>query len=674
MRKPIDARGVFVALWLGLLLAKLAIATRLPLFVDEAFYWQESRHLAWAYSDLPGLTAWLIRLGNTLFGASELALRLPFLLIAATLPWLVVRIAAREAGAEHASHAWIAGTAALLLPLAGTLGLLALPDVTLALATLFCIDAGARLLRGVTHGAALQLAMGLAIGALSHYRFIAVLGVGFVALLLSPQGRLALRDPRVWIAIAFGASAWTPLLAWNLGNAEAGLRFQLVDRHPWAWHADGLWFIAIQALLVTPLLLAALLQAGWQAQREGNVARRFLSWLGGGVVAGFFVLGFFADTERVSFHWALPGYLALLPLLPATLARWPRQLRIATWTLATAGLAAALGYYTMVSLPEVRARAAALKWYPSNFAGWDALSAAVREMRAGMPAETRIVADNFKIGAELGFALGDPRIAVLDHPLNRFHGRAPQLKLWGLQTAGREDWGDGPVLLVVGATDVPYRQLLQRYQWLCERVGPLPAPRVVNVDHGRTRYLLFALAGGVVKGTAGACTTPAMAWIDVPASGARVGGRFEVAGWAFKDGVGLARVEVLLDGVVVAEADYGRDNPGVAAYWQSSTDPQHPKVGFVAGIDARAVPAGRHWLGLRLHGRDGSVETWSEQPVIVEQGGPGRASAQVRAGPTEPRSPPRAAAAPLRSAAIRSMPWGPVFRWRRTARCPAPRT
>lgn len=617
MRKPTDARTLFIALWLTLLLAKLAVALRLPLFVDEAFYWQESRHLAWAYSDLPGLTAWMIRIGTTVFGDSVLAIRLPFLLVAAALPWLVVRITARESGQAATAHAWLAGIAALLLPLAGTLGVLALPDATLALATVLCIDAAARLLRGVSHDAALQLALGLAIGALSHYRFIAVIGVGFVALLLLPAGRVVLRDPRVLIAIAFGAAAWTPLLAWNLDNAEAGLRFQLVDRHPWTWQWRGAWFIVIQAVMVTPLLFAALLWAGWRAQREGDAMRRFLSWTGGLVVLGFFLLGFFADTERVSFHWALPGYLALLPLLPAALERWPRWLRTATWALAAAGLLAAMGYYAMVSIPGVRAQTAALKWYPSNFAGWDALAVAVREQRAAMPPGTRVVADNFKIGAELGFALGDPRIAVLDHPLNRAHGRAPQLRLWGLETAGRADWGEAPVLLVVGATEVEYKHLLQRYHSLCTRFGPLPPPRVVNVDHGRTRYLLFALPGGADVDAGAPCTTPAMAWIDRPAGGAQVDAVFEVAGWAFKDGVGLARVEILLDGRPVVEADYGLANPGVARFWQGSTDPQHPAVGFRARVDASAWPRGRHWLGLRLHGRDGSVEDWSEQPITL---------------------------------------------------------
>lgn len=612
MREKIDARAAFVALWCALLLLKAVVAARLPLFVDEAFYWQESRHLAWAYSDLPGLTAWMIRLGTAVFGEGTLALRMPFLLLASLVPWLVVRITAREFGERHG---WLAGIAALLLPLSGSLGLMALPDTAMVLATLICLDAGTRLLRGVGYGAALQLAVGLAIGALSHYRFAAVIGVGALALLALPQGRQALRDPRLWIAIAFGLAAWTPLLAWNFENAEAGLRFQLVDRHPWAWQSDGIWFVAIQALLATPLLFAGLLWAGWRGVRDDRDPVRFIALCGGLVVLGFFVLGFFADTERVSFHWPLPGLVALLPLLPALLLRWPRWLRVLAWAGAGAGLAAVLGYYALVSVPELRARTAALKWYPSNFAGWDVLADGVRELRAGMPADTRIVADNFKVGAELGFALGDPSIQVLEHPANRQHGRAPQLRLWGLEAGGATDPG-GPVLLVVAASEIEYKYLLLRYHALCRRFGPLPPPRVLNVDHGRTRFLLFAIGGGERDADA-ACTLPAMAWVDGPASNERVGQVFGVEGWAFKDGVGIERVEVLVDGDVVAQAEYGIPSAGVAHYWRISSDPGHPRVGFSAEVRLPPGHAGTHWLGLRLHGRDGSVEDWSEQRIEV---------------------------------------------------------
>src|SRR5690606_27996635 len=159
--------------------------------VDEAFYWEEGMHPAWAYSDLPALTAWLIRLGVEVGGNNAFSVRLPFLLLAATVPWLVARISAREFGA---AAGWQAGSFAMLLPLAGTLGLLAVPDVAMAVATLLCMDAGTRLLRGVSAGAAVELALGLGLGALTHYRFIAVLAVGAVALLLLPEGRRALRD------------------------------------------------------------------------------------------------------------------------------------------------------------------------------------------------------------------------------------------------------------------------------------------------------------------------------------------------------------------------------------------------------------------------------------------------------------------------------------------------
>jgi len=618
MREQEVARRIFITLWSAIVLARVLVAARLPLFVDEAFYWQEGRHMAWAYSDLPGLTAWTIRLGGALFGDGVLAARSLFLLVSALLPWLVVRIAMREFDPRHA---WLAGCAALLLPLLGTLGVMALPDVLLALATLLCLDALTKMFRGVDHADALQLALGLAIGALSHYRFIAAIGAGFVALLLSAQGRALLRDPRVIVAVAFGAAAWIPLLAWNIENAEAGLRFQLVDRHPWAWHLDGASFLGIQGALATPLLFVALLLAAWRFRRAGNPAIRLLALSGAVVILGFFALGFFADTERVSFHWPLPGYVALLPLLPAAIAAWPRALRVATWALAATGLALVLAYYVAVSLPGLRAQAAALKWYPSNFAGWDALVDEVRAVRATMPDGTRLVADNFKIGAELGFALGDADVPVLDHPLNRAHGRAPQLRLWNLQVDSRADLGQAPVLLVVGASDVPYRDLLQRYHALCDLLGPLPPPRVLNIDHGRQRFVLLAWPGGLpASGNGGqACVAPAMAWIDAPQSGAAVDGSFEVDGCAFKDGVGLARVEVLVDGIPVAEADYGIASPGTATYWRISSDPQHPAVGFRARVDASALPTGRHWLGLRLHGRDGSREDWSELPIEVRR-------------------------------------------------------
>src|SRR5690606_10840218 len=158
--------------------------------------------------------------------------------------------------------------------------------------------------------------------------------------------------------------------------------------------------------------------------------------------------------------------------------------------------------------PTLRAQTASRNFHPTNFAGWDELDAAVRERLATMPPGTRLLAGNFKLGAELGFARGDAGIAVLEHPLNDKHGRAPQLALWGLSHASRGSLDAGPVLFVASAGDVGFRDLLAHYHALCVRLGPLPPPQVLNVDHGRQRFLLFAFDGPMRDG---ACTTPALA-------------------------------------------------------------------------------------------------------------------------------------------------------------------
>jgi len=604
------ARTIFLWLWTLVTAAKLLVAARLPLFVDEAFYWQEGQHLAAAYSDLPGLTAWLARLGVEIGGHHVLALRLPFLAIGALLPLLVMRIATRWFGNVAG---WQAGSLTLLMPLSATLGLLAVPDVPMALAAVLCLDAGARLLRNVDASSAIMLGLGLLIGALSHYRFIGVIGVGFIALLALPQGRRMLTDPRVWVALAVGVLAWLPLLAWNADNHDAGLKFQVVERHPWAFEWRGLWFLVIQPMLVTPILCIAMWKVALAGTRSGGGARvqwRYFGLVGGVSTLGIFLLGFFTDVERISFHWPLPGYLALLVAVPVVLNGWPRWLRRTGWWLAGIGMALSFGYYLMASTPSLREQLAGDKYYPRNFAGWEPLAAAVRDELAQMPEGTRVLAGTFKVGAELGFQLGDADILVLPHPLNDKHGRTAQLAQWGQVHEGERS---GPMLLVLSPSDQRFRDLVQRYHAVCAQVGPLPPPRVVSNDHGFQRFLLFRLPAQRAEGE---CVTPAVAYLDSPGNGESVSGTLSVKGWAFKDGVGLARVEVLVDGQPVGDAQYGRELD-IRPMWPMSNDPQHPNAGFDASVETLGLSPGRHWLGLRLHGRDGSVEDWQEQPFEV---------------------------------------------------------
>lgn len=604
------ARVKFLLAWTLALAAKLWLVATLPPFGDEAFYAQESTRLAWAYSDLPGATAWLIRLGTLIGGHDIVAARMPFLVLGALLPWLVVRIAGRWFGTEAG---WQAGLLATLLPLGGLMGVLALPDVPMLVAALLCLDALAQLMRRDGWGAAAQLAFALALGATTHYRFAPVVLAGGVGLLCAPGGRALLRSPRLWAALAVGAAAWWPLLAWNLAHAGAGVEFQFFDRHPWLPQWFGAAWLPVQVLLVTPLLFVLLVATGVEAwRRRDRDEWALLAGLSTIAVAGYFVLGFFADSERVSFHWPLAGWLALCCGAPVVLARWRPGWRVAVTTVATLGLATLCAFLVLVGQPGGRARLAATDAYADNFSGWGEIAAAVRPRLAAMPASTWLVADNFMLGAQLSLALQRDDVRVLEHPLNVKHGRAVQLADWKLATAGRADWGRRPVLLVVEDTARPLKLRLQGYDTLCARAGGLPPPQVLSVDHGRKRFLLFALTGAETR-----CSTPALAWIDVPRPGANVAGTLHVEGWAMKDGVGIARVDVTLDGEVVGRADYGEQRLDVLDYWGRPRDPARAGVGFRADIDVSGRTPGTAWLGLVVHGTDGSVEPWPEQVVRI---------------------------------------------------------
>ena len=156
---------------------------------------------------------------------------------------------------------------------------------------------------------------------------------------------------------------------------------------------------------------------------------------------------------------------------------------------------------------------------------------------------------------------------------------------------------------------------LEGYRELCRQFGPLPPAEVIGADHGRKRYFIYRIAQARPGAT---CVAPALAWIDSPTPKSRLRAPIDVAGWAFKEGAGLSRIEILLDGRPVADAQYGISMPHVADYWKGSTDPNQPKVGFRATVDGDALAPGSHWLGLRLHGSDGSVEDWPEQRLLIQ--------------------------------------------------------
>ncbi len=494
-------RVKFFLVWGALLAVKLLIAATMPLFGDEAFYAWASLHPAWAYSDLPGGSAALIALGTALAGDTSFGVRLASVALGALIPLLVIRLAKRVGGS---ADAWRAGLWSLPLPLLLPLGVMALPDALLTVAALAALDACAGLL-GREGGAramvpsegmlAAQLALALAAGAFAHYRFVPLLLIGALAF-FACGGLRRWRSPALWAALAVGALAWVPVLHFNLVTDAAGLRFQFVDRHPWAFHAEGLAQPLLQAIITTPLLYALFAWALLRAWRIGSSPQlRFLVIAGAGLWLFYALLAPFVDRARFSLHWPIPAYLVAAALLPLALrASAPQALarRLVPWTagMAVVGTLAMLAAFALPSWPALTARTAGTALYPDNFVGWREVGDALRpRLRAG----DVLVADHFMLAAQLSFELDRrPQVFVLDHWNNHKHGRAAQIAAWGYDEAGIARLGAGVRAWM--AFEVEETSETERAAWvqrLCRWFDDVEPVAVVDGPGGGKRFWLY---------------------------------------------------------------------------------------------------------------------------------------------------------------------------------------
>ncbi len=602
---------VVVAVWLLLLVLRVAIAASLPLFGDEAFYWQESRAPAIAYTDLPPMTAWLIALGTSVAGDSVLAVRWPFLLLGSLLPWVM-----RVWALRRLDNRWDANQVALLtmcLPLIAMSGVLALPDVPL---TLLLLSAFVFLDRAADSNRWrdwLGLGLSLAAAMLTHWRAGVVISAGLIWLLFTPRGRACLRQPGLWVALLLALLGGLPVLWFNATHAWVALRFQAFDRNPWTYQSSGLWIGLEQMALLTPFLAAALgvvVLRSWQQRQRAPFDLMLSACLG--ILAVYFVVGLFADNERMRIHWPLPGYLPLLLAVPELLRAW--RLR-GGWRRLLAGLVLpSLMVGAVATLAVLGAAASAngalsrsaARVLDTGFIGWQQAASATNRLFAEFPPGSPLIADNFLLGAELDFALaGAHKVFVLDHPRNVRHGRQAQLAIWQRDQRSLHQAQWDRALLVIELHARAPGERLAAWQSLCAQFGSV---RWLHEEHVSDSPLgfLFAEVRPRRPDLPSGCRAPVIAHMDFPFAGQAVQADLGllVQGWAIADVVGVDAVYVVLDGSTIAAAQTHLLAPHVHARLPSSTDPDHPRVGFTYQISPAEISVGRHRIEIEVHSRD----------------------------------------------------------------------
>src|SRR6185503_19654247 len=147
----------------------------MPLFPDETYYWEWSRHLAAGYFDHPPAIPLLIRGGTEVFGGSPFGVRF-FPVIAGLVASLAVTATARRLGGDRA--ALIAAVVITCLPLAAAGLVLATPDAPLFAAASLALYAVVRALQSpVRSRASLRwwIAAGIGLGLAFSSKYTSIL-------------------------------------------------------------------------------------------------------------------------------------------------------------------------------------------------------------------------------------------------------------------------------------------------------------------------------------------------------------------------------------------------------------------------------------------------------------------------------------------------------------------
>ncbi|HEY5220464.1 MAG TPA: glycosyltransferase family 39 protein [Gemmatimonadaceae bacterium] len=403
---------VALAVLVGAALVRLAFAALIPLFPDETYYWDWSRHMAASYFDHPWGIAALIHGGDWLasrvgVAASPVTVRL-LVIVVGFLASLFGAAIARQLGDNRA--ALITAVVFSAMPLASSGLVLATPDVPLLFTTtaaLYCVVRAlgyrARSASSLWWWIAAGIALGLAFS--SKYTSI-LIPLGVTIGVCTRRGlRARLREPGPYIACVVATLVFAPVLVWNARHAWVSFAFQLhhglgaPSGSPFKRELD---LLGGQAGLATPILLVLLGIAVWRALRRPRSDLHYLLAVVAATCVAMFA--FSAFRRPVEANWPALAYVPAVPLLALTdwstsARRWLR------WGVWLAVLVSVVAYVqSVVPILPLPARRDPV----ARSAGWGQLADSVdaaRRVMTDRAARTWIGADKYQDASELAFRL-----------------------------------------------------------------------------------------------------------------------------------------------------------------------------------------------------------------------------------------------------------------------------
>jgi 4-amino-4-deoxy-L-arabinose transferase-like glycosyltransferase len=398
-------RGV-AALFLIWLLSRWALDALRELVPDEAYYWVWSRHLALSYLDHPPVIAYLIRLGTTLLGNTEIGVRFLMGLMTAGTVLILTLTARRFVGDSRAAS--FVPIALLCSPMIAVVGSIATPDTpacffqSAALASVLGVfsansSKGRRRLCWIAFG----ICMGLAL--YSKYTSV-LLGLAvFLAMVSCREGRREFLTAWPWLAAILVAVVFSPVIIWNSRNHWASFEFQIrhgITSGDSAVVRNLLDYIGGQVAICTPVLIGVCIaaQAVYWRRKNNSMGVRILLF---SATVPLIFFGWSATRRRVEANWPMFAYFPAVILYAKYLAEEWTPARV-FW--AEVAIKIAIVATIAIHFPQlfwkISPKIGSPQW--DNMFGWRDLAVTeIDPLRLGSPVFTA----DYEYAAELSFYL-----------------------------------------------------------------------------------------------------------------------------------------------------------------------------------------------------------------------------------------------------------------------------
>ena len=612
------------------------LASILDLYSDEIFYWQASTIPAIAYSDLPFITAFLVGIGASLDSHNPLTVRAVFILIGSSIPFLVYWLALPITNKKDALQS---AFLTLCVPLLGFLGLLAVPDAPLIFFGILSVGFFERAIR--TNMTKFWVAAGVfvALGLSTHYRFLVYPTSAILFLIVFRPARKQWKNPRLWLCITTASVGLMPILWFNFSYSFESAAFYFVDRHPWEFDSAGLLHIFEQALVSSPpmylLFLTTIYLMIGKVRTHSLPAALLLSFSVTNLII-YAVLAPWSDSNSTTLHWPLSGYVPLLVFLPESLRliyNWfsnaiqKRAARLLVALIPAIGLCGTFGILLGIGSQAFQTPLQKIfgeEILSTKMAGWKQFTEHTKQLIIDKNLNNfpTIVTDNYYTAAQLEYAGVEGNIYTLDKSKALQDGRLRQYQIWDKHQNGLIQHVQKPALFITEDSVLSIPEKHKVIEEMC-----LYSDELVFVSElalfGRAKtfsyYSTTNLLDPEKKITNSApCPVPPRAWIDTPQADATLSGKVTIAGWAYNEHMGIESIDILLDGQVVAKANYGLSRSDVAASMNVQTDPNTPNLGFEAEIDTTYIENGNYWLELMLINSQGNSLPYGKRSLQID--------------------------------------------------------